>query len=82
MFDLKVSTQYVPRASGGRPYPVAGLCDTNAIQGKAKHKAWQKEVDAGTSKSSAEQKYVTLVNKLKDTYGYDPNKPAEAVGGS
>jgi diazepam-binding inhibitor (GABA receptor modulator, acyl-CoA-binding protein) len=49
-------------------------------QGKAKQKAWQKEVDAGTSASSAEQKYIELVEKLKQKYGFDPNKKPEAVG--
>ena len=49
-------------------------------QGKAKQKAWQKEVDAGTKAPDAQKKYVTLVNKLKTTYGYDPNKSPEAVG--
>ena len=53
---------------------------TDPPQGKAKKKAWQKIVDEGVSPSQAEQKYVTLVNELKDKYGYDPNKSPEAVG--
>ena len=52
------------------------------LKGKAKQKAWQKEVDAGTSQSDAEKRYVELVEKLKSSYGYDPNKSPEAVGGS
>ena len=52
------------------------------MQGKAKQKAWQKEVDAGTSQADAEKKYVALVEKLKTSYGYDPNKSPEAVGSS
>ena len=59
-----------------------GLTNMCITEGKAKQKAWQKEVDAGTSKADAEKKYVALVEKLKTTYGYDANKPAEAVGGS
>lgn len=51
-------------------------------QGKAKYKAWQKEVDAGTSASSAETRYVALVEKLKTQYGYDASKKPEAVGSS
>lgn len=50
------------------------------LQGKAKHKAWQKEVDAGTSASDAEKKYIDLVEKLKGQYGFDANKVPEAVG--
>lgn len=51
-------------------------------QGKAKQKAWQKEVDSNTSQASAEKRYVDLVKRLKDAYGFDPNKKAEAVGGT
>jgi len=49
-------------------------------QGKAKKKAWQKVVDDGVNPKQAEQKYVALVNELKDKYGYDPKKSPEAVG--
>jgi len=52
------------------------------LKGKAKHKAWQKEIDAGTSASDAESRYVALVEKLKEKYGYDANKKPEAVGSS
>ncbi|KAK5055983.1 hypothetical protein LTR84_012533 [Exophiala bonariae] len=52
------------------------------LKGKAKYKAWQKEVDAGTSASSAETRYVELVEKLKKQYGFDANKKPEAVGSS
>jgi len=51
-------------------------------QGKAKHKAWQKEVDAGVSAEDAEKRYIDLVEKLKGQYGFDPSKVPEAVGGS
>jgi diazepam-binding inhibitor (GABA receptor modulator, acyl-CoA-binding protein) len=52
------------------------------LKGKAKQKAWQKEVDAGTSQSDAEKRYVALVEKLKTSYGYDASKAPEAVGGA
>jgi len=52
------------------------------LKGKAKHKAWQKEVDAGTSASNAEKKYIDLVEKLKSQYGFDASKVPEPVGGS
>ncbi|KAJ9609794.1 hypothetical protein H2200_006122 [Cladophialophora chaetospira] len=57
--------------------PAPGMFD---LKGKAKHKAWQKEVDSKTSASSAETKYVELVKKLKTQYGFDPSKKPEAVG--
>ncbi|EXJ92187.1 diazepam-binding inhibitor (GABA receptor modulator, acyl-CoA-binding protein) [Capronia epimyces CBS 606.96] len=50
------------------------------LKGKAKHKAWQKEVDAGTTAADAEKRYVELVGKLKEKYGFDPSKAPEAVG--
>ncbi|EXJ57906.1 diazepam-binding inhibitor (GABA receptor modulator, acyl-CoA-binding protein) [Cladophialophora yegresii CBS 114405] len=59
--------------------PAPGMFD---LKGKAKHKAWQKEVDAGTSAADAEKKYIDLVNKLKGQYGFDPSKAPEAVGSS
>jgi len=51
-------------------------------QGKAKYKAWQKEIDAGTTPEDAETRYIALVEKLKEKYGYDEGKAAEPVGGS
>lgn len=52
------------------------------MQGKAKKRAWQKVVDEGVNPSTAETKYVELVESLKTKYGYDANKKPEAVGGS
>jgi len=52
------------------------------LKGKAKHKAWQKEVDAKVSAPNAEKRYIDLVNKLKQEYGFDPSKSPEAVGGT
>ena len=51
-------------------------------QGKAKKRAWQKVVDEGVTPTSAQLKYVQLVESLKTKYGYDANKKPEAVGGS
>jgi diazepam-binding inhibitor (GABA receptor modulating acyl-CoA-binding protein) len=51
-------------------------------QGKAKRRAWQKIVDEGLTVDEAQQKYVKLVEELKEKYGYDANKVAETVGGS
>ncbi|KIW66449.1 hypothetical protein PV04_05784 [Phialophora macrospora] len=59
--------------------PAPGMFD---LKGKAKHKAWQKEVDAGTSAADAEKRYIDLVEKLKGQYGFDPSKSPEAVGGA
>jgi diazepam-binding inhibitor (GABA receptor modulator, acyl-CoA-binding protein) len=52
------------------------------LKGKAKQKAWQKEVDNNVSQADAEKRYVALVEKLKSTYGYDASKSPEAVGGA
>ncbi|KAK1596371.1 acyl CoA binding protein [Colletotrichum navitas] len=50
------------------------------LKGKAKQNAWQKVVDDGTTPEQAQEKYVALVNSLKEKYGYDANKEPEAVG--
>ncbi|KIW33007.1 uncharacterized protein PV07_04511 [Cladophialophora immunda] len=59
--------------------PAPGMFD---LKGKAKHKAWQKEVDAGTTAEAAEDRYIKLVESLKTKYGFDPSKVPEAVGGN
>jgi diazepam-binding inhibitor (GABA receptor modulating acyl-CoA-binding protein) len=51
-------------------------------QGKAKKKAWQKFVDEGLTVEQAQEKYVALVETMKEKYGYDAAKEPEAVGGS
>ncbi|KAG9247034.1 acyl CoA binding protein [Calycina marina] len=58
--------------------PAPGMFD---LKGKAKKNAWQKFVDDGTTAEDAQTKYVALVENLKEKYGYDANKVAEAVGG-
>ncbi|ROT40547.1 acyl CoA binding protein [Sodiomyces alkalinus F11] len=57
--------------------PSPGMFD---LKGKAKKNAWQKVVDEGTTPEQAQEKYVALVNRLKEAYGYDANKEPEAVG--
>jgi diazepam-binding inhibitor (GABA receptor modulator, acyl-CoA-binding protein) len=68
MFDLKVSSPFFVSSSL-----------THYFQGKAKQKAWQKEVDAKTSGPDAEARYVKLVGELKEKYGYDPSKEPEPL---
>lgn len=52
----------------------------HAIQGKAKYNSWQKVVDEGKTVEQAQEEYIALVNKLKESYGYDANKEPETVG--
>jgi diazepam-binding inhibitor (GABA receptor modulator, acyl-CoA-binding protein) len=52
------------------------------LQGKAKKKAWQKIVDEGITSDEAKERYVVLVEKMKEKYGYDASKAPEAVGGA
>jgi diazepam-binding inhibitor (GABA receptor modulating acyl-CoA-binding protein) len=49
-------------------------------QGKAKKKAWQKVVDEGITSDEAKERYVKLVESMKEKYGYDADKVPEAVG--
>ncbi|CAM1511532.1 Fc.00g090450.m01.CDS01 [Cosmosporella sp. VM-42] len=57
--------------------PAPGMFD---LKGKAKKNAWQKTVDDGVTPELAQEKYVALVESLKEKYGYDENKEPEAVG--
>lgn len=47
-------------------------------QGKAKRNAWAEK--KSLSADEAKKQYVELVEKLKNTYGYDANKQPEEVG--
>lgn len=38
-------------------------------------------MDEGITPQQAEEKYVALVNQLKDKHGYDPDKQPEKIGG-
>ncbi len=75
MFDLKVRTPLPPDPS---PAPLTTL----APQGKAKKNAWQKVVDEGITAEQAQERYVALVERMKEAYGYDADKAPEAVGSS
>ncbi|KAH8172921.1 acyl coA binding protein [Sarocladium implicatum] len=57
--------------------PSPGLFD---LKGKAKKNAWQAIVDDGTTPDQAQEKYIALVDRLKESCGYDENKEPEAVG--
>ncbi|KAL4729482.1 acyl-CoA-binding protein (ACBP)/diazepam binding inhibitor (DBI)/endozepine (EP) [Fusarium chlamydosporum] len=49
-------------------------------QGKAKYNAWKKAVEEDQlTPEEAKSKYVELVEKLKEQYGYDANKVPETV---
>lgn len=52
------------------------------LKGKAKKRAWQKIVDEGVTPEEAQTKYIELIEKMKETYGYDESKAPEAVGGA
>jgi hypothetical protein len=72
------------RPQGTPRFPLS--CFTTAAnnganeQGKAKKNAWKAVVDDGLSAEEAQQKYVELIERMKETYGYDENKEPEAVG--
>ncbi|KAH0543453.1 hypothetical protein FGG08_002218 [Glutinoglossum americanum] len=51
------------------------------FKGKAKKRAWQALVDEGVTPQEAQSRYVALVEKLKEAYGYDADKEPEVVGG-
>jgi diazepam-binding inhibitor (GABA receptor modulating acyl-CoA-binding protein) len=52
------------------------------LKGKAKKRAWQKIVDEGVTPEEAQAKYIELIEKMKETYGFDESKVPEAVGAS
>ena len=39
-------------------------------------------VDEGLTAEEAQERYIALVERMKETYGYDADKEPEAVGGS
>ncbi|KAL9600952.1 MAG: hypothetical protein Q9179_003035 [Wetmoreana sp. 5 TL-2023] len=41
------------------------------LEGKAKYNAWSKVNDEGLTAQQAQEKYVKLVNSLKEKYGFD-----------
>ena len=75
MFDLKVS----PRPS--HPATDSPLIVGNPRpKGKAKRAAWAKLVNEEVTPEEAQTRYVALVEKLKEKYGYDAEKDPETVG--
>jgi diazepam-binding inhibitor (GABA receptor modulator, acyl-CoA-binding protein) len=64
------------------PIEKAEAPGTFDLKGKAKKRAWQKIVDEGVTPEEAQIKYVELIEKMKETYGFDESKVPEAVGGS
>jgi len=52
------------------------------LKGKAKKRAWQSVVDEGITSDEAKERYVKLVEEMKEKYGYDASKVPEAVGSS
>ncbi|KAG9231407.1 acyl-CoA-binding protein [Amylocarpus encephaloides] len=57
--------------------PKPGMFD---LAGKAKKNAWAAKVDAGLTVDQAKEQYVALVEKLKESCGYDADKVPEKVG--
>ncbi|KAL6717275.1 acyl-CoA-binding protein (ACBP)/diazepam binding inhibitor (DBI)/endozepine (EP) [Lecanora helva] len=56
----------------GEDFSKATQPGTFDFQGKYKYNAWKKVVEEEkTSPEDAQKKYVTLVNKLKGTYGFE-----------
>jgi acyl-CoA-binding protein len=47
------------------------IVEPSQPKGKAKHKAWKAVVDDGVTPEEAQSRYVELVEKLKERYGYD-----------
>jgi diazepam-binding inhibitor (GABA receptor modulator, acyl-CoA-binding protein) len=57
--------------------PAPGMFD---LKGKAKYNAWSAAHKEDSSAENAQKKYVELVERLKNQYGYDAAKVPEAVG--
>lgn len=81
MFDLTV--RHILPFSRGAPLPSFTPSSTSqqrklilyfwdwVIQGKAKYNAWKKVADEGLTHQQAQEKYVKLVNSLKEKYGFE-----------
>jgi hypothetical protein len=76
MFDLKVINTLHPLLL----YEPQLNAEPSRLKGKAKKNAWQQLVEEGVTPKEAQSRYVTLVEKLKETYGYDADKEPEPVG--
>ncbi|KAH0555981.1 hypothetical protein GP486_006076 [Trichoglossum hirsutum] len=75
MFDFKVTLSI--HFSSNEPRLIA---EPFRQKGRAKKRAWQELVDEGVTPEEAQKRYVTLVEKLKETYGYDADKEPEVIG--
>lgn len=64
------------------PIEKAETPGTFDLKGKAKKRAWQKIVDEGVTPEEAQTKYIALIEKMKEQYGFDETKVPESVGGS
>jgi diazepam-binding inhibitor (GABA receptor modulating acyl-CoA-binding protein) len=64
------------------PFEKAEQPGTFDLKAKAKYRAWKAVVEEGVKPEEAQTKYVALIEKMKEKYGYDANKEPEAVGGS
>ncbi|KAL8962685.1 MAG: hypothetical protein Q9183_005120 [Haloplaca sp. 2 TL-2023] len=61
---FKQGSQDPPFAEAPQP----GMFD---LTGKAKYKAWSKVNDEGLTAQQAQEKYVKVVNGLKEKYGFE-----------
>ncbi|KAI2623688.1 acyl CoA binding protein-domain-containing protein [Xylaria nigripes] len=77
LFKVGCSEDVTEYQKGGAKEP--GMFD---LKGKAKLRAWEAIIDKGYSASEARVQYVAQVEKLKEKYGFDPNKEPEVVGSS
>ncbi|KAL5614337.1 hypothetical protein BROUX41_004443 [Berkeleyomyces rouxiae] len=50
------------------------------LRDKAKYNAWKAAHEEGISAKEAQARYVSKVEEMKVTYGYDENKVPETVG--
>ncbi|GAP82859.1 putative acyl binding protein [Rosellinia necatrix] len=52
------------------------------LKGKAKLRAWEAMITENLTPEQAQERYIALVEVLKNKYGFDANKEPEAVGTS
>ncbi|KAI0905371.1 acyl CoA binding protein-domain-containing protein [Ustulina deusta] len=60
-----------------KPPKAPGMFD---LKGKAKLKAWEGIVAEGLTAEQAQERYIALVETLKEKLGFDPKKEPEVVG--
>ncbi|KAH8804744.1 acyl CoA binding protein-like protein [Xylogone sp. PMI_703] len=70
------------KVATGEDFSKATAPGTFDLKGKAKYRAWKEIVEEGVSQEQAKERYVKLVERLKNECGYDANKAPEAVGGN